>query len=108
MTPALGYWRVTLHGGFIALREPWLVFFGRRRSCGFYTTRLVRAANRASAGEQAIVLVEAELAAQQLEPFDARPLFVDVENVVELESFGDSPAPGGGFTFYPEGRQVIS
>ncbi|HEX6837177.1 MAG TPA: hypothetical protein VF334_11425 [Polyangia bacterium] len=102
MTPELGYWRVLLRGGFVALRVPWLVFFERRRSCGFFTTRFVRAANRASAEAQAIALVEAELAAQRLEPFDDRPLRVSIEDVDELESFGDSSAPGGGFTFYFE------
>jgi hypothetical protein len=99
----LVHYRVILHGGFVALTSRRFWLWRRRESVGFYTTRLVRAVNRASAEAQAIALVRAELAESQLEAFDRRPLAIDVERVDELESFGDSSAPGGGFTFYPEG-----
>jgi hypothetical protein len=103
VTAELGYWRVMLQGGHVGITEPRLIFWRRRRSYGFYTTRLVRAANRASAEAQAIALVRAELAEQQLDPFDVRPLSIVADEVVELADFGDALVPGGGFTFYPEG-----
>jgi hypothetical protein len=53
MSAELGFYRVGLNGGHVALTLPWLWIFRRRRSFGFYTTRYVRAANRASAEAQA-------------------------------------------------------
>ena len=99
----LRHYRVIVRGGFVALTLRRFWFWRRRASVGFYTTRWVRAANGASAEAQAIALVRAELGEQQLEPFDHRPLVIDVDSVDELDNFGDRTSPGGGFTFYPEG-----
>jgi hypothetical protein len=103
MSVELGFYQVRLRGGHVALTLPWLWLFRRRRSYGFFTTRHVRAANRASAEAQAIAHVRGELDEQGLEPADHRPVAVVVEQVAELDGFGHALVPGAGFTFYPEG-----
>jgi hypothetical protein len=103
MNSELGFYYVRLHGGHVALTVPWLWIFRRRGSYGFYTTRYVRAANRASAEAQAIALVRAELEEKELKPSNDRQVAIAVEEVSELDGFGDAVVPGAGFTFYPEG-----
>jgi hypothetical protein len=77
-------------------------FRQRRERVGFYTTRYVVAEDAESAVTLAIALARTELDEQGLAAFQVDSVVVRCEQVEELDSFDDAPAPGHGFTFFPE------
>ena len=94
--------RVMLEGSNVALMtRRW--FRRRRGNFGFYTVRYVEAEDEVSAKDVAIALVRAELKEQGLSAFQGEAVVVRSDRVEELASFGDAPAPGRGFSFFPEG-----
>jgi hypothetical protein len=89
-------YRVMINGANIPLQ------FGKKEPpglYGFYTHRYVTAASVEEAKEQALGLVVEEIA--RTVGRAAKAVFV-VDEVVELESFGEELVPGEGFTFYPQ------
>jgi hypothetical protein len=89
-------YRVMINGANIPLR------IGKEEASalyGFYTHRYVTAAGVHEAKEQALGLVSREIARTVGKA--AKAVFV-VEEVIELESFGEEMVPGEGFAFYPQ------
>jgi hypothetical protein len=75
---------------------------GRPRKLGFFTTRLVEAADSESAEIRAINAARLELASLQVVLNDSTdPPTIEVDEMWEVEEF-DSEPPGEGFTYYPE------
>jgi len=74
---------------------------GELKKHGFYTSRLVEAPDEETAELMAVDLLKAEYREVLSNTKDDPPV-VYVEEIVELESFGDNPVPGEGAAWYPE------
>jgi hypothetical protein len=83
-----------------------IVLRGREQEkLGFFTTRWVEASNQQEAERLAIDFVNEELASLSAvgNPKDDPPKLV-VEKIRKVDSFGDVPVPGKGFSFYRDDR----
>lgn len=68
---------------------------------GFFTTRFVEARTEEEAEHETIEMLRVELAdVVQNDQADSPVMFID--EIVELDSFGDFLVPGGGFTWFPD------
>lgn len=86
-------YRVLFHGKNFQIENE-----GKLIKRGFFTTRFIEAKNKKEAGQNAIRMAWKEL---QTSPDNSKdPATIEVEEIDELESFGDIPVPGKGFTFY--------
>lgn len=72
---------------------------GKVKLYGFYTHRYVKAKNKEDAKTIAITLVMKEIEKISSAASDA---VFEVEEIVELASFGKALVPGKGFAFFPE------
>lgn len=77
------------------------------RKVGFFATRLIEAGNKDEAEKITLGLLRKELAGIVLnDPTDSPMLYID--EVTEVETFGEHIVPGKGFTFYVENRKKVS
>jgi hypothetical protein len=71
---------------------------------GFYTTRVVEAADETEAEALAVEMLRIELLKSvRNEASDSPVMFV--EEIEELKSFDEFRKPGGGFVWYPDERK---
>ena len=76
---------------------------GAPQKLGFYTTRFVEAANEEAAENVVMDLLrgDSKLVNNVLNEGSDPPMMY-AEEIEEVKSFNGFPAPGTGFTFYPE------
>ena len=71
---------------------------------GFFTTRFVEARDEDEAESKVVEMLRVELKTLvQNEQSDSPMMFV--EEIEELESFGEFKVPGAGFSWYPDRRE---
>ena len=68
---------------------------------GFYTTRYVEAEDENAATSIVLELIQKELAKVSLNDSTDAPL-LEMEEIQEIESFGDIKPPGSGFSLFKE------
>jgi hypothetical protein len=89
-------YQVRLQGGNVLMSID-----GLRKHCGFFTTRFVEATNQSEASEIALRHVEQEISNIAIAQDIIQPI-IEVETVIELESFGRNSVPGSGYSWYEE------
>lgn len=68
---------------------------------GFFTTRFVEARTEEEAESETIEMLRVELEeVVKNDQADSPVMFID--EIVELDSFGDFPVPGTGFVWFPD------
>ncbi len=68
---------------------------------GFYATRFIKAYSVSKAEQKSMDLIRKELKGIVLNEKDDPPILF-IEEIDELESFGEYPVPGTGFTWFKE------
>jgi len=81
-----------------------LKFEGKLVKGGCFATRFIEAKNPLDAERKAVQAVWKELTPWIENSND--PIPVKTEEIFELASFGTTPVPGKGFTFYTTGRRI--
>jgi len=71
------------------------------QNSGFYTTRFINADNSSHAKSNSLTLIREELNGIILNDFSNPPV-IEVNELNEVDSFGDNQVPGAGFTWYIE------
>ena len=88
-------YKVFIHG------ENFLIKFeGEIVPTGFYVTRLVEAKDEEEAELKAIEMVRKDKSIKNVKNSKDDPPMLYVEELAEVESFGDLKPPGTGFIFY--------
>lgn len=86
-------YRIQIEGKNFLLKEEY-------ECSGFFTTRYVEQESEEKAIESAMNLIRDELKFNVSKKSNKNPEMF-VQEIVELESFGDANVPGSGFSWYP-------
>ncbi len=68
---------------------------------GFFTTRFIEAENESIAIKKTMISIRDEISDYYFNDNDDTPN-MKIEEIVELNSFGDNKVPGSGFTWFKE------